>query len=58
MTTSGGKMVKHAELIKECIELMEGRIVKFLHTKSHVGIWFNELADRKASEGAEIDKLI
>ena len=58
MRNSSGNLIKHAELIKECIDMMKNRHIKFLHTKSHVGIYFNELADRKAAEGAEIDKIL
>lgn len=36
---SRGQMVKHAELIKECLDLMKGREVKFLKVKSHVGVY-------------------
>ena len=42
----------------ECIELMKGREIRFLKVKSHVGIWYNELADRKAAEGVKKDKLL
>ena len=54
---SRGQMVKHAELIKECLDLMKGREVKFLKVKSHVGVYQNELADRLAGAATEIDKV-
>ena len=52
---SRGKMVKHAELIKECLDLMKDRDIKFLKVKSHVGV-YNELADRLAAKATVEDK--
>ena len=49
-------MVKHAELIKECLDLMRGRKIKFVKVKSHVGVYKNELADRLAAEATVRDK--
>ena len=48
-------MVKHAELIKECLDLMKDRDIKFLKVKSHVGV-YNELADRLAAKATVEDK--
>ena len=58
MKTSNGKHVKHVELIVECLKLMKNKDVNFLKVKSHVNIWYNEVADRLANEGAEIDKYL
>ena len=54
---SRAKMVQNIELIKECLDLMKGREVKFLKVKSHVGVQYNELADRLAAAASERDRL-
>ena len=58
MKNSTGKQVKHVELINECIDLMRNRDIKFLKVKSHVNIYQNEMSDKLADEGAEIDKVL
>ena len=56
MKTRGGKVVKNAEIIEECIGLMRGRNIGFMKVKSHLKVWYNELADRKAAEGVRKDE--
>ena len=41
-----------------CIDLMRNRDIKFLKVKSHVNIYQNEMSDKLADEGAEIDKVL
>ena len=53
-----GKNVKHVDLILECLELMRDRTIKFMKVKSHVNIYYNEVADKLAKEGMEIDKIL
>ena len=37
---------------------MKGREIKFVKVKSHVGIWYNDFAYRKATEGVKKDKSL
>ena len=56
-SNSQGKIIKNAEIIKECLELMKGREIMFMKVKSHVGVQYNELADKLAAIGTELDKF-
>ena len=42
MRTTGGKAISNAEIIIDIMQLIEGRDVRFVKVKSHVGVMFNE----------------
>ena len=54
--TAGGKAVSNAEVIEDILLLMKGRDVSFERVKAHVGVLFNEYADRLAAVGV-CDKI-